>query len=200
MVVSFPLPSRPSVLAKPPFGEPITAQLVWLYCAPDDTRLGWLVSLTTPGDDEHYDVIVDAGLDAEVLYCKSSYLCVRGRATIFPHDPGGLGEERQVADLPLPRDAYPEFVAAGPSDPFGKPWITRRHTRGNNTDVFRGNRRSTLEGQTEGGGVTFACPDIQLQSSLNVLAWPQVTMILFCIFVTVIISEWVSAKVRAAVT
>ena len=41
---------------------------------------------------------------------------------------------------------------------------------------------------------------LKLQSSLNVLAWPQVTMILLVIFATVIVSEWVSAVVRRAIT
>ncbi|MEL7140251.1 MAG: phosphonate ABC transporter, permease protein PhnE, partial [Pseudomonadota bacterium] len=39
----------------------------------------------------------------------------------------------------------------------------------------------------------------QLQGSLNTLAWPQVTMILLLILATVLVSEWVSAKVRAAI-
>jgi len=40
---------------------------------------------------------------------------------------------------------------------------------------------------------------LQLQASLNVLAWPQVTLILISIFISVLISEWVSAKVRHAI-
>lgn len=40
---------------------------------------------------------------------------------------------------------------------------------------------------------------LQLQSSLNTLAWNQVTMILLVILVTVVVSEWVSAEVRQAV-
>jgi hypothetical protein len=38
---------------------------------------------------------------------------------------------------------------------------------------------------------------LKLQASLNVLAWPQVTMILIVILATVVVSEWVSARVRA---
>ena len=40
---------------------------------------------------------------------------------------------------------------------------------------------------------------LQLQASLNTLAWPQVTMILLLILGTVLVSEWLSAKVRHAV-
>ncbi|MEO1092397.1 MAG: phosphonate ABC transporter, permease protein PhnE [Pseudomonadota bacterium] len=56
-------------------------------------------------------------------------------------------------------------------------------------------RESTILGLVGAGGI-----GLQLQASLNVLAWPQVTLILLCILATVIVSEWVSAKVRAAVT
>ena len=56
-------------------------------------------------------------------------------------------------------------------------------------------RESTILGLVGAGGI-----GLQLQASLNVLAWPQVTLILLCILVTVLLSEWVSAKVRAAVT
>ncbi len=56
-------------------------------------------------------------------------------------------------------------------------------------------RESTILGLVGAGGI-----GLQLQASLNVLAWPQVTLILLCILVTVIVSEWVSAQVRAAVS
>jgi phosphonate transport system permease protein len=38
-----------------------------------------------------------------------------------------------------------------------------------------------------------------LESSLSVLAWPQVSMILLVILGTVLLSEWLSAKVRHAI-
>jgi phosphonate transport system permease protein len=40
---------------------------------------------------------------------------------------------------------------------------------------------------------------LQMQGALNTLAWPKVLLILFVILIAVIISEWVSAKVRAAI-
>ncbi|WP_148291326.1 hypothetical protein [Spiribacter curvatus] len=40
---------------------------------------------------------------------------------------------------------------------------------------------------------------LKLQGSLNTLAWGQVSVILVLILVTVIVSEWVSAKMRHAV-
>ncbi len=55
-------------------------------------------------------------------------------------------------------------------------------------------RESTVLGLVGAGGI-----GLQLQSSLNVLAWPQVTVILSLILIAVIVSEWVSAKVRHAI-
>jgi len=55
-------------------------------------------------------------------------------------------------------------------------------------------RESTVLGLVGAGGI-----GLQLSASLNVLAWPQVTLILLVILAAVLISEWVSAKVRGAV-
>lgn len=55
-------------------------------------------------------------------------------------------------------------------------------------------RESTVLGLVGAGGL-----GLKLQASLNVLAWNQVTMILILILATVLVSEWISAKVRHAV-
>jgi phosphonate transport system permease protein len=55
-------------------------------------------------------------------------------------------------------------------------------------------RESTVLGLVGAGGI-----GLQLQSSLNTLAWPQVTLILIVILAAVLVSEWVSAKVRGAI-
>lgn len=55
-------------------------------------------------------------------------------------------------------------------------------------------RESTILGLVGAGGI-----GLKLQASLNVLAWPQVTVILLLILGTVVASEWVSAKVRRAI-
>jgi len=56
-------------------------------------------------------------------------------------------------------------------------------------------RESAVLGLVGAGGI-----GLQLQGSLNTLAWGQVTTILIAIFATVLVSEWVSAKARVAVT
>jgi phosphonate transport system permease protein len=55
-------------------------------------------------------------------------------------------------------------------------------------------RESAILGLVGAGGL-----GLKLQGSLNVLAWPQVTMILIVILMTVVLSEWLSAKVRSAI-
>ncbi|MHA1128957.1 MAG: phosphonate ABC transporter, permease protein PhnE [Alphaproteobacteria bacterium] len=55
-------------------------------------------------------------------------------------------------------------------------------------------RESTVLGLVGAGGI-----GLQLQSSLNILAWPQVSLILGVILVAVVIGEFISAKVRGAI-
>jgi len=55
-------------------------------------------------------------------------------------------------------------------------------------------RESAVLGLVGAGGI-----GLQLSGSLNTLAWPQVTIILIVILGTVLVSEWVSAKVRHAI-
>ena len=55
-------------------------------------------------------------------------------------------------------------------------------------------RESTVLGLVGAGGI-----GLQLQASLNVLAWPQVTVILLAILAAVLVSELVSARVRHAI-
>jgi len=55
-------------------------------------------------------------------------------------------------------------------------------------------RESAILGLVGAGGIGS-----QLNASLNVLAWPQVTLIIIVILGTVLVSEWVSARVRHAI-
>ncbi|MFD2206695.1 phosphonate ABC transporter, permease protein PhnE [Kiloniella antarctica] len=55
-------------------------------------------------------------------------------------------------------------------------------------------RESTVLGYVGAGGI-----GLHLDSSMNVLAWPQVSLIILVIFAAVIVSEVVSAKVRSAI-
>lgn len=55
-------------------------------------------------------------------------------------------------------------------------------------------RESAILGLVGAGGI-----GAQLEASLNVLAWPQVMLIILVILATVVLSEWVSARVRHAI-
>ena len=55
-------------------------------------------------------------------------------------------------------------------------------------------RESAILGLVGAGGI-----GARLQASLNMLAWPQVTLIVLVILATVVVSEWVSARVRHAI-
>ena len=55
-------------------------------------------------------------------------------------------------------------------------------------------RESTILGLVGAGGI-----GLELNGSINTLAWTQVSMILLVILLTVVVSEWVSAKVRGAI-
>jgi phosphonate transport system permease protein len=55
-------------------------------------------------------------------------------------------------------------------------------------------RESTVLGLVGAGGI-----GLQMRASLDVLAWPKVALILTVILAAVIVSEWVSAKVRSAI-
>jgi phosphonate transport system permease protein len=56
-------------------------------------------------------------------------------------------------------------------------------------------RESTVLGLVGAGGI-----GLELSHSLNTLAWPQVSLIFMVILSSVILSEWISAKVRHAIT
>ncbi|MGR3722420.1 phosphonate ABC transporter, permease protein PhnE [Abyssibius alkaniclasticus] len=55
-------------------------------------------------------------------------------------------------------------------------------------------RESTILGLVGAGGI-----GLKLQASLNTLAWSQVSLILLLILSTVVVSEWVSARMRHAI-
>ncbi|SEG75391.1 phosphonate ABC transporter, permease protein PhnE [Marinobacterium lutimaris] len=55
-------------------------------------------------------------------------------------------------------------------------------------------RESTVLGLVGAGGI-----GLQLNASINLLAWNQVSVIFLMIFATVLVSEWVSARVRQAI-
>ncbi len=60
--------------------------------------------------------------------------------------------------------------------------------------VFSGKHDNSVLGLVGAGGI-----GLQLDSSISILAWTQVSLILLTILATVIVSEWVSAQIRHAI-
>jgi phosphonate transport system permease protein len=56
-------------------------------------------------------------------------------------------------------------------------------------------RQSTVVGLVGAGGI-----GLQLNASINALQWSQASVIFLMILALVVASEWVSAKVRQAIT
>ena len=55
-------------------------------------------------------------------------------------------------------------------------------------------RESTVLGLVGAGGI-----GLPLNAAITMLAWTQVSLILLIIFATVVVSEWVSAKMRHSI-
>lgn len=55
-------------------------------------------------------------------------------------------------------------------------------------------REATVLGLVGAGGI-----GLNLESSMSTLAWPQVLLVLLVIFATVVVSEWISARIRHAI-
>ena len=98
-------------------------------------------------------------------------------------------DERQVEAITATGASRPQVIAYGIVPQILPAFAT--------ICVFRWDiniRESTVLGLVGAGGLGLA-----LEASLNTLAWPQVTLILLMILVTVIISEWITARVRRSI-
>src|SRR5262249_33443844 len=127
VIATFPnKPERPAVLAAGPFGDQITASLIW-FALDDDLRLAWEVILTMPRYEGQFRTLVDAQT-GEILYCHQLIHQAAARGNIFPVD----GDSpRQMVDFPrLPADydlVVPQDLPAG----FPDTWLSADSTEGN---------------------------------------------------------------------
>ena len=109
------------------------------------------------------------------------------------------GAMSTTLNTPQPRSAATTATATGASGPqilnYGiVPQILPAFA---GISVFRWDiniRESTVLGLVGAGGI-----GLQLSSSIDTVTWTQVSVILIVILVAVILSEWVSAKVRHAI-
>jgi extracellular elastinolytic metalloproteinase len=153
VLMTFPMPSQPTVLDKGPFADPISAHLVLFYQNPE-TRLGWYVRITMPDYQDQYEVIVSADrTDSEILYCQSLMRTVLGEGNVYKENPGKTPREmvpfpRNLSDYPIPQPSgLPSF--------FPGHWCSNDRCIGNNTIASLGNSSTTLQGIIQGGKVVF---------------------------------------------
>src|SRR6266404_468089 len=142
IVASFPLPSRPTVVEKGPFENPIPVYLL-IFAHPDGPRLAWHAVLTFPRNEDQYTVIVSADEKAEILYSHSTMHRALARGNVFEFSPGVA--DRRMIDFPRPITDYPAMPTMPLAD-FPAPWVTKDQTLGNSTRATLGASGRTLDG------------------------------------------------------
>jgi extracellular elastinolytic metalloproteinase len=155
VISAFPLPSRPTVLAKGPFEKEIPAYLIWFYQGPR-VRLGWHVMLTMPRFADQFAVIVSAdGQTGEILYCQRTILHTKGQGMVFQESPGRTPRNHVFFPPPSWAD-YPdgEGIPGAPPD-----WVTVEATEGNNVIALLGDTGQPFQGRIDGGRIEFEPAD-----------------------------------------
>jgi extracellular elastinolytic metalloproteinase len=153
VLVTFPLPSQPTVLDKGPFADLISAHLVLFYQNPE-TRFGWYVRIALPDYHDQYEVIVSADRsNPEILYCQSLMRTVLGEGNVYKENPGTT--PREIIPFPRNLNDYPVPQPASLSSQFPGHWCTNDRCIGNNTIATLGNSSTTLQGAIQGGKVVF---------------------------------------------
>jgi extracellular elastinolytic metalloproteinase len=167
VLVSFPMPSRPTVLDKGPFEDFIPAHLVIFYQNPD-ARLGWHIVIAMPEYQGQYEVIVSADRQQpDILYCQNTVHTL-GKGNVYVENPESTPRQmvsfpRDLADYPLPT---PAPLPTG----FPGEWCTDDSCVGNNTTATLGNSSTTFKGKPENNLVVFdpALPEGDDQKILNI--------------------------------
>ncbi len=144
-------PERPAVLEAGPFGDEITASLIWFLLG-EDLKLCWEVIITLPNHEGQYRTMVDAET-GDILYCKQLVKTVLARGRVYVVDGAG---ERQMVTFPRPlADLGPPIPDDLPSG-FPDHWVGADRTEGNNTLAHLGDAGPTLQGTVQGGLLTFS--------------------------------------------
>jgi extracellular elastinolytic metalloproteinase len=163
VIAAFELPSRPTVLDRGPFQDPIPAHLVMFYDG-NNARLGWHVLITLPDYKDQWVVItaadrtIDGSTPPEILYSKSTMQSAGQSADIvanvFTESPGRNGDQRVRLPFPRPAGDYPLTLQV--EDPkFPGQWCTADETSGNYTIATLGENSTTYRGVRSGDSVVF---------------------------------------------
>ena len=163
---AFPLPSRPTVLEKGPFENPIPAHLV-IFNQPQ-SRLAWHLVLTFPDYADQYAVIVSADdMAGEILYSKSTMHRAIARGKVFEFSPGVAN--RKFIDFPRAVSDFPAMPAT-PLTNFPSDWVDVSQTVGNTVRATLNFGTNSLSGTLQNGRVVFdpAQEDGDDQKLLNI--------------------------------
>ena len=166
VLVSFPMPSRPTVLDKGPFEDLIPAHLVIFYQNPD-ASLGWHTVIAMPEYQGQYEVIVSADRqEPEILYCQNTLHTALGKGKVYVENPRQTPKQeisfpRDLADYPLP---IPDPLPDG----FPSEWCTDDSCIGSSTIATLGNSPITFKGKLENNLVVFDPENEDHQKILNI--------------------------------
>lgn len=133
IVSAFPMPNRPTVLSRGPFGEPVQANLV---IHRDTRRLAWLVWMYVEHIADYTTVIAANGEHAgEVLYCAVEAASAICSAHVYLFNP----DEGQPVEILFPRPIadYPAGIRPGTNF---REWVESDRALGNNVKTLFGNQ------------------------------------------------------------
>jgi hypothetical protein len=139
---------RPTALEAGPFGDEITANLLW-FPIDGDLRLTWETVITLPAYESQYHTIVDAET-GEILYCKQLVNYVAGIGNVYVRDGDGA---RQMLDFPRPLGDYGLPIPFGLPLGFPDDWVDVDRTVGNNTNAHQADTGPSFQGQVQYNGV-----------------------------------------------
>ncbi len=148
----FAHPSRPTMLRKPPFRDPITARLILFG---PGARLAWEIHLRLPKAGGEWDAIVaaDTPNGAEVLHGWRT-LAHATHGLVFDTNPEEGTKLRTDISFPCPRDHHPPFGSRS-LPPGHEIWVSEGQTRGNNVVVFQENTKRSYAGVVSSGDLLF---------------------------------------------
>lgn len=144
---AFPMPNRPTVLAKGAFDAPVQANLA-IFRDGDQPQLAWLVSLVVKHVADFTIVVSATGKQPRVLDCaaEAASACI---ARVFPFS---AGEPAVDSLFPRPLADYPAGIR--PLQPF-RDWVEKDQPLGNNIEMRVGVNKCVVPSTIEPAGRRF---------------------------------------------
>jgi extracellular elastinolytic metalloproteinase len=150
----FAHPSRPTMLHKPPFRDPVTARLVLFG---PDARLAWEIHLRIPKAGGEWDAIVaaDRPNEPDVLHAWQT-LAHAAHGVVYELNPSEAA--RTELSFPCPRTYHPN-LAGRMLPPGHEIWVSDGQTRGNNVISLQENSKRSYPGVLSNSDVSFEPAD-----------------------------------------